>query len=153
MPERPGRPLVAPPAGSHLGLGRIVARAEGQILDAVGTGLDVPHRVLVEPDRVPLAELDDLVSDLHPRGTSDDDVHLLLGLVLVAERDPKCRRQREQAQPERLAADRSPREPRLHLLGHAELRRLVLDLPEVLLRITAHRGFFVAMSESQTSYD
>src|SRR5436190_4095683 len=114
MPERRGRTssdppgLVAPPAWGHLSLCRVVACAKGQILDAVRTRLDVAHRVLVESDRVPLAELDDLVPDLHPRGTSYDDVNLLLGLVLVAERDAEVRRQRHDAQPERLAAEQPP---------------------------------------------
>ena len=96
-----------PPAGRHLGLRRIVAGAEGQVLDPVGPGLHLAHRALREADRVPLGEFDDLVLDLDAGGAADDDVDLLLGLVLVAERDPEPGLEREEAQPERLAA-RSP---------------------------------------------
>src|SRR6476661_6119536 len=56
--------LVAPPTGRHLRVARIVAGAEREVLEAVRAGLDVPHRVVVEADRVPLTELDDLVVDL-----------------------------------------------------------------------------------------
>ena len=59
--------LVAPPAGHHLGVGRVVSGAEGQVLDAGGACLNVSHRILVEPDRVPFAKFHDLVVDLDPR--------------------------------------------------------------------------------------
>ena len=47
--------LLAPPAGRHLGLRRIVAGAEREVLAALGPRFHVPHRVLAEADRVPLA--------------------------------------------------------------------------------------------------
>src|SRR5437870_5512756 len=59
--------LVAPPVVDHLGVARVVSGAEREVLDAVGASLDLAHRVLGEPDRVPFAELDDLVLDLDPR--------------------------------------------------------------------------------------
>ena len=40
----------------------IAPGAEREVLDAVGARLDVAHRVGVEADRVPFAELDDLVA-------------------------------------------------------------------------------------------
>ena len=40
------RRSVGPPALGHLDLTRVVAGSEGQVLDAVRTGLDVAHRVL-----------------------------------------------------------------------------------------------------------
>src|SRR5205823_6066575 len=114
-------------------------------------GLDSPHRVLVEADRVPLAELDDLVLDLDARRPADDDVDLLLALVLVAERDAEPGRERDQAQAERLAADGRPGEAGLELRRHAELRRLVLHLTEVLLRVSADGSILIAPAASQTS--
>src|SRR5262252_7852873 len=47
---------VAPPALHHLGVLRIVPGAEGEVLDTLRTCLHIPHGVLVESDRVPLAE-------------------------------------------------------------------------------------------------
>src|SRR5215203_4281471 len=76
--------LVTPPVRHHLGVARVLSRAEGDVLDAVRPRLHVAHRVLVEPDRIPLAELDDLAVDLDPGGAADDDVDLLLALVLVS---------------------------------------------------------------------
>src|SRR6266508_30355 len=43
--------LVAPPALHHLGVAGVVSGAEREVLDAIGTCLDRPHRVLVESDR------------------------------------------------------------------------------------------------------
>jgi len=57
---------------AHLGVAWIVALTVGKVLDPIGAGLDVPHRVLAEPDRVPLGDLDDLVVDLDPPGATDD---------------------------------------------------------------------------------
>ena len=82
---------VAPPVLRHLHLARVLAGAEGDVLDPVRPGLDVSHRVLVEADRVPLADIDDLVADLDPAGAADDDVDLLLRDVLVPERDAEVR--------------------------------------------------------------
>src|SRR5581483_7119729 len=130
--------LLAPPAGRHLGVLRVVAGAEGEVLAALGAGLHVPHGFLAEADRVPLLQLDDLVVDLHAGRAADDDVDLLLVGVLVAERDPEARLEREQAEPERLALDCVPGEPRLHLGRHVELRRRVLYFAEVGLRV-AHQ--------------
>src|SRR5205823_10076793 len=95
--------LVAPPARGHLGVARVVPRAEGDELDPVRTGLDVSHRVLVDPDRVPLRQVDDLVLDLDPARAADDDVDLLLPHVLVTERHAEAGRERDEAQAERLA--------------------------------------------------
>src|SRR6266545_7927823 len=58
--------------------------------------------------------------------------------MLVPERHAVIRRERHEAEAERLAADRRPGEARLELLRHAEARRLILDVPEVLLRVSAH---------------
>src|SRR5581483_1457195 len=127
--------LLAPPAGRHLGVLRVVAGAEGEVLAAFGAGLHVSHRVLAEADRVPLLQLDDLVVDLHARRAAEADVDLLLVGVLVPARDPEARLEREQAEPERLPLDRAPGESRLHLGGHVELRRRVLDFAEVGLRV------------------
>ena len=58
---------------TDLGVAGIVPRAERHVRDAVGARLAAAHRVLVEADRVELAELDDLVVDLHraePRMTT-----------------------------------------------------------------------------------
>src|SRR6266540_6783391 len=89
-----------------------------------------PHRVLVESDRIPLAELDNFLLDLDPCGTANDDVDLLLPLVLVTERDPEAGRELHQAQAECLAAERTTGETSLELCRHPEVRRLVLELPE-----------------------
>ena len=65
------------------------------------------HRMVfvAETDRVPLGDVDDVVLDLDPPGATDDDVDLFLLRVLVAERDPEVRREREEAEAERLSAD------------------------------------------------
>src|SRR6266540_6088262 len=97
-----------------------------------------PASCFVESDGVPLAELDDFLLDLDPCGTANDDVDLLLPLVLVTERDAEAGRELHQAQAERLAAERPTGEASLELCRHPEVRCLVLDLPEVLLRIAAH---------------
>src|SRR5204863_4398882 len=131
---------LAPPTGLHLDVLRIVAGAEGKELDAVRARLDVPHRVTVEANRVPFADLDDLVVDLDPRRATHDDVDLFLCHVLVAERNAEARGERQQAQTERLAADRSPAESRLELGRHPELRRLVLDLSEIRLPVAHSVG-------------
>jgi hypothetical protein len=55
-------------------LAGVLAGTEGEILDAVRTGFDVAHRVLVEPDRIPFADLDDLIGDLDAAGAANDDV-------------------------------------------------------------------------------
>src|SRR5439155_26575109 len=112
--------------------------AERQVLDAFGSGLDVPHRVFVESDRVPLRDFDDLVVDLDASRASYDDVDLFLRRVLVTERHPEVRCQLQQAQTERLAAERRTSEASVHLLRHAEVRRLILDVPEVRLRVSSH---------------
>src|SRR5947207_2405593 len=141
-PARPDRRrrrrLVAPPVLSHVDVARIFAGAEGQVLDAVGAGLDVPHRVLVESDRVPLGDFDDLVVDLDAPRAAHDDVDLFLRHMLVTERHPEVRCQLQQAQAERLAPERRTRAASIHLLWHAELRRLVLDLSQALLRVSSH---------------
>src|SRR5262249_10325627 len=96
------------------------------------------HRVLVDANGVPLAELDHLVLDLDPRGSAHDDVDLLLVLVLVAERDPEAWIELHQAQTESLAVERGAREAGLKCVRHVEPRRGVLDVPQVLLRVPAH---------------
>src|SRR3954453_23143466 len=45
----PFRALAAPPVGCHPGVARVVARAEGEVLDAFGARLDRAHRVPAEP--------------------------------------------------------------------------------------------------------
>src|SRR5207244_5912669 len=50
--------LVAPPVRDHLGVAGVVSGAEREVLDALGSRLACPHRVLLESDRVPAAELD-----------------------------------------------------------------------------------------------
>src|SRR5918995_1434050 len=133
------RALFAPPARVHLGVERVIACAEREVLDAVGPRLDVAHRVLVEADRVPLAQLDDLVLDLDPCGTANDDVDLLLPFVLVTERNAEVRLERHQAEAEILAFELPAAEASLHLVGHVELRRCVLDVfPQIFLRVSAH---------------
>ena len=128
---------------------RVVARAEGEVLAPVRAALHVAHRVLVEADRVPLLELDDLVVDLHAGGAFDDDVDLFLARVFVAEGDPKPRREREQAQAEGLALDRRAGEARLHSGRHVELRRGILDVAEVGLGVChlAGRGYSAQPNE------
>src|SRR5207237_276517 len=66
------RALADPPALNHLSVPRVVACAERQVLEPIRARLDIPHRVLVEPNRVPLLQLDDLAVDLDPRRPTDD---------------------------------------------------------------------------------
>src|SRR4051812_10356480 len=68
------RALAAPPVRGELRAPRIAARAEREVLDALGPRLDRAHRVRAETDRVQLAELDELVLDLDPRRPAQDDV-------------------------------------------------------------------------------
>ena len=143
MSAAPLRVLVAaesdPPVGNHLGVARIGARAEGEVLDAVRACLDGPHRVLRDPDRVPLAELHDLVLDLDPRRALDDDVDLFLVRVLVAEGHSEVRVELHMAHAQRLARELAPAKPRLELVRHPELRGLILDVfLEVRLRVVGH---------------
>src|SRR6476469_2375760 len=123
--------LLAPPAGCHLDFLRVVAGAEREVLAAFRARFHVPHRVLAKADRVPLLELDDLVVDLRARRALDHDVDLFLGRVLVAERNQEARGEREERESERLALDRAAREAGLHLGRHVELRRRILDIPEI----------------------
>src|SRR5207247_1901992 len=98
------------------------------------------HRVLGEPDRIPLAELDDVVLDLDPRRAANHDVDLFLPLVLVTEGDAEVRRELHETQAERLAVERPAGKASFELGRHPEVRCLVLNFPEVLLRIGAHSG-------------
>src|SRR2546423_1028287 len=130
--ERPERPSMFPPWAKIL-RGKTERSMPPNIWCARATtwrnGLtNQSAQFTVEANRVPFADLDDLVVDLDPRGAAHDDVDLLLGHVLVAEGNAEARGEGQQAQPERRAADRSPGESRLELRGHPELRRLVLDL-------------------------
>src|SRR5947208_3507256 len=68
-------------------------RAHRDQLDAVGAGLDPPHRLLRHAYGVPLLQLEHLIVQLHPRAPADDDEDLLLLVVRVAPGDPEVRRE------------------------------------------------------------
>jgi hypothetical protein len=102
-PYESGCSGVRPPVLNHLDLRGVFTGAEGEIVDATRAGLHVPHRVLIEPDRVPFLESDDLVFDLDAGRSAHNDVDLLLPDVLVPERNSEAWREREEAQAERLS--------------------------------------------------
>ena len=103
-----------------------------------GPGLEVPEGVARNPHGVELAELEHVVADLDPRAAADHDVDLLLVLVAVAERDAEARREPEVGQAGAFEAQRPAGEPRLHLAGHSELRRHVVDVRKALVCVVAH---------------
>jgi len=88
--------------------------------------------------RIALGDLDDLVVDLDPPGPANHDVDLFLSGVLVPERDPEAWVELHEAQAERLASERRAAEASLQLRRQVELRRLVLDLSQALLRVSSH---------------
>src|SRR3954469_3377774 len=93
------RASVAPPVGRHLGVLVLrVGGAEGQQLGALGPCLQAAHHLARNPQRVPLAQLDDLVVELDARAAADHDVDLFLLAVPVPERDPETRRDLEVAE-------------------------------------------------------
>jgi hypothetical protein len=56
----------------------------------------------------------------------------------------------QDAEPESLAAEVGAAEPGIHLLWHAEVRSLVLDVSEVLLRVAAHDQILVRAAIQET---
>ena len=101
-------------------------------------------------------DLDDLVLDLDPGRAAEHDVHLFLALVLVPEGDAEVRGQGEETQPKGLALEGRAGKARLDLGRHAEVRRLVLDLVEILLGVVmrglvAHARMVTVPGQSETS--
>jgi hypothetical protein len=88
----------------------------------------VPGR---DPDRVPGAQLDDVVVELHPHAAADDDVDLLLRAVAVAERLAEAGRHAEVRQAGLLELERLAGEAGLEVRRQPGARREVLDLLEV----------------------
>ena len=73
---------------------RVRSRRRGSERDhvhPVRAGLDAASDLGVDPDGVPLADLDDVVLELEAAAAGDDHVDLLLRLVAVAERHPLVR--------------------------------------------------------------
>src|SRR5215475_9753384 len=63
-----------------------IGRADDEDLEAVRPGLVASPHAGRDAHRVPFAELDDLVVDLHPPVPAHDDVHLFLRLMRVTVR-------------------------------------------------------------------
>src|SRR5204862_6495148 len=86
------RSSVAPPALSDLGVARPrVRRADRDDLRAFRPSFESSRHGVVDAQGVPLLQLDHLVLHLRAKAAADDDVHLFLVLVLVAERNPEVR--------------------------------------------------------------
>src|SRR6476646_3916314 len=83
-----GAALAGPPVAPALdGVAWIVTEVRGadhQQLQTLGACLVAAPRSRRHAHRVPLAQLDDLVVDLHAPAAADDDVHLLLRPVRMA---------------------------------------------------------------------
>jgi hypothetical protein len=106
-------------------------------LEALGARLELTSHGTGDADRVPLRELDDLVLDLDPPGTGEDDIHLFLLAVPVAERLPEVRRQLLVAEAEVREGQVLLRKAHFHAVD-AEALRGVRDVLDVLDRVIAH---------------
>src|SRR5687768_4420998 len=110
----PRRGSVLPPALLHLSVLALRVRGpEGQEHGALRAGLESPPGGARDAERVPAAQVEDLVVDLHAHAAVDHDVHLLLLAVAVAEGQAEAGRDPVQAQPGALELERDPGEVRL----------------------------------------
>src|SRR5205807_10569581 len=92
-----------------------------------GPGLEAAHDLGRDAQRVPLAQLDDLVIEPGAPRPADDHVGLLLDLVAVADAGAKAGRVAEVADPEVLGAEVLAADAPLDLVDG----RRVLELLEV----------------------
>src|SRR5205823_9545762 len=125
---------VVPPALDQLAVAA-VPRTEGQDLHALRSGLERAHDARRDPERVQRSELEDLVVELDPSRSIDDDVDLLGVLVPVPERLTLAGLEPLVADPGVLGVEVGPREACLLHVADAESRGDVLDLHEVLERV------------------
>src|SRR5918996_3217761 len=103
-----------------------IGRADDEDLEALRPGLVASPHTGRDAHRVPLLELDDLVVDLHPPASAQDDVHLLLLLVRVAVRKAIAGRDPLVAQAGLLELEPLGRQAKL------QVRRAVEPGPDVL---------------------
>jgi hypothetical protein len=104
----------------------------------------------VDADGVPLLQLPDLVAELDPRAAADEDVHLLLVLVLVGERDAVARLDALITEPGVLHPERHTGHASLDVGRQAEVRGLVVDVfLQVDVGVVGHGGDFAALLHSE----
>src|SRR5207244_6652355 len=99
---------------------------------------------------VPLPPLVELVADLDPPASGDDDVRLFLLLVAVADRRPEVRGEPLVAHAGALGLEGRAREPRLDVRRQPELDGGVLELLQVRDRVTAHAAILRALRRSRS---
>src|SRR3954449_4258229 len=131
--------LVGPPAALALDVfARSVAeigRADDEDLESVRPGFVAAPRTGRHAHRVPLAELDDLVVELHPPAPAHDHVHLLLRSVRVAVRKAVAGRHALVAQAGSLELERLRRQAELQVRRAVEVGSDVLQVLEVPERV------------------
>ena len=114
-------------------------RPERQQLQPLRSGAKRPKRLRGDADRVPRADVDELIAELHAARAADDHVHLLVLLVAVPELPFGIGAEPLVADADALTAEILPCEPGLEAVREAEFGRHVLDLLEVLDRVAVDR--------------
>src|SRR5664280_1513617 len=114
--------------------------ADGDDLEPLGAALKRPHHLRGDPYHIPLAQLDDLLVELHAPGAADDDVGLLLLAVVVTHSRPIAGRVVEVADAELSRVEMLASEARLDL-RHTRASDIV-DFLQVLHAVAGHSSSF-----------
>src|SRR4029077_5222085 len=101
--------------------------ADRQHVQAIRTAFEGPDGVRSHANGIPRHELDDLVIELYPAGTADDDIQLFLLAVTVSHGAPEARPVAEQADAEMLGVEIFPREARFDPGAPPSLNFLEVD--------------------------